>query len=61
MGSLFRHSFAREIAAILIVKLIVIAAIAYAFFGPDTKPKQDPDSVARAVLHRPAAVSAHAR
>jgi hypothetical protein len=55
MGSLFRHPFAREIAAILIVKLLVILAIAYAFFGPDTKPKQDPDSVAKAVLERPAA------
>ncbi|MGA7180610.1 MAG: cytochrome oxidase putative small subunit CydP [Thiobacillaceae bacterium] len=52
MGPLFKHPLAREIGVILVVKLIVIFAIAHAFFGPDTKPKVDADSVAKAVLDR---------
>jgi hypothetical protein len=52
MRPLFKHPLAREIAVILVVKLIVIFAIAYAFFGPDTKAKVDPDSVAKALLER---------
>ncbi|HYP67354.1 MAG TPA: hypothetical protein VEP67_03770 [Thiobacillaceae bacterium] len=43
------------------MKLIVIGAIAYAFFGPETKAKLDPDSVAKAVLKQPASAPTQAR
>jgi hypothetical protein len=48
----FEHPLAREIAVIVIIKLAVIAAIGFYFFGPDSKARVDGDSVARAVLER---------
>jgi hypothetical protein len=54
MRPFFKHPLAREISVILVVKLIVILAIAYAFFGPDTKVKVDPDSVAKVLLEHTA-------
>lgn len=52
MGMPFEHPLAREIAVILVIKLAVIAAIGFYFFGPDTKARVDEDSVAKAVLER---------
>ncbi len=48
----FEHPLAREIAVIVAIKLVVIAAIGFYFFGPGTKARVDEDSVARAVLER---------
>lgn len=56
----FEHPLAREIAVIVLIKLAVIAAIGFYFFGPDSKARVDEDSVARAVLGRtPPAVSSN--
>ena len=49
----FEHPLAREIAAILVIKLALIAALGFYFFGPDTKPRLDEQTVAKAVLERP--------
>lgn len=48
----FNHPLARELAVVLVIKLIAIAAIGFYFFGPDTKVRLDEDSVAQAVLER---------
>jgi hypothetical protein len=48
----FRHPLARELSIVLVIKIAIIAAIAYYFFGPSTKARQDPDSVASAVLNQ---------
>jgi hypothetical protein len=58
---LLQHPLAREIGVILVIKMIVIAAIGYAFFGSDTKPKLDAVSVAKAVLERPDTSRPHPR
>ncbi len=61
LGPLLKHPLAREIAVIVVIKLIVIAAIGFVFFGPDSKPKVDADSVAQAVLDRPDSSRPHSR
>lgn len=52
VGMPFEHPLAREIAVIVVIKLVVIAAIGFYFFGPATKARIDEDSVAKAVLER---------
>jgi len=47
---MLKHPLAREIAAVIILKLIALALIAYFFFSPETRAPQDPSSVATAVL-----------
>lgn len=53
VGMPFEHPLAREIAVIVVIKLAVIAAIGFYFFGPATKARVDEDSVAKALLERP--------
>ncbi|MEF9943089.1 MAG: hypothetical protein RR101_04215 [Burkholderiaceae bacterium] len=53
-----RPGLLAEIAAVLVLKLAVITALWFAFFGPDTRVEVSPASVSRGLLDRaPAATS----
>lgn len=54
LGIRFENPLARELALILAIKLAAIAALGFYFFGPDTQTRLDEQSVAKAVLERPA-------
>ncbi len=53
-----RPSLIAEIAALLVLKLAVITALWFAFFGPETRIEVNPATVSQGVLDRsPAATS----
>lgn len=52
-----RHPLAREIAVVLVVKVLALAALYLAFFGPAHRPEVTPQTMERAILGAaPAAV-----
>lgn len=44
------HPLAREIALVLMVKLVALVALYMVFFGPANRPALTPEAVDRAVL-----------
>ncbi len=45
-----RHPLAREIAVVLVVKVLALAALYIAFFGPAHRPEVTPETMERAIL-----------
>lgn len=51
-----RHPLAREIAVVLVVKVLALAALYIAFFGPHHRPEVTPQTMERAILGAASAV-----
>jgi hypothetical protein len=47
---MFIHPLAREIAILICIKVIALAVLFFAFFGPQHRQAVDDDAVARALL-----------
>jgi hypothetical protein len=45
-----RHPLARDIAVVLVVKVVALAALYIAFFGPHHRPEVTPQTMERAIL-----------
>jgi len=45
-----RHPLAREIAVVLVVKVLALAALYITFFGPAHRPEVTPETMGRAIL-----------
>lgn len=45
-----RHPLAREVAVVLAIKVVALAALYLFFFGPAHRPDLTPESVGRAIL-----------
>jgi hypothetical protein len=44
---MLRPRLAREIAAVLVIKVLLLAGLFWLFFGPDQRPVVTPDAVHR--------------
>jgi hypothetical protein len=51
-----RHPLAREIAVVLVVKVLALAALYFAFFSPAHRPEVTPEIMERAILGADSAV-----
>lgn len=47
---MFKHPLAREIGAVLVVKLVALICIYLAFFGPSHKTKVTPATISQALF-----------
>jgi hypothetical protein len=47
---MFKHPLAREIAVVLVIKLLLVTLIGLHFFGPETKVTPDAQGVAESLL-----------